>query len=90
MAANLDAQVYVVNRRCLHPWHAEDEPLPERLMDTQSAMLRAPADVDEQFLWRHLSQDRDVLMMDVPTPSEVRGGAVRAPPDDRLPDAQDR
>jgi purine catabolism regulator len=67
IAANLDARVYVVNRRCLHPWHAEDEPLPERLIVSQSETLRAPVDESKQFLWHHLSQDRDVLMMDVPT-----------------------
>ena len=50
IASNLDAQVYVVNRRCLHPWHAEDEPLPERLVVGQSELLRTPVDQSKQFL----------------------------------------
>ena len=67
VAANLEAQVFVVDRNCLHPWHAEGEALPERLAEEISPFLRAPIDASKKFLWHQLPGDRDVLMMDIPT-----------------------
>jgi purine catabolism regulator len=71
LAANLDAQVYVVDRRCLHPWHADDDALPDELASTLAPLLRAPVDSSKKFLWHRLSDERDILMMDIPTHADA-------------------
>jgi len=71
IAANLDAQVHVVNRRCLHPWHPDDEPLPEPLAAGLAPVLSAPVDASKKFLWRRIEDAGDVLLMDIPTHADA-------------------
>ncbi|MDQ4213689.1 PucR family transcriptional regulator [Microbacterium capsulatum] len=71
IGGNLDAAVFVVNRRCLHPWHADDPTLPADVSAALAPLLSAPVDASKKFLWHRLADARDILMMDVPTHADA-------------------
>ncbi len=73
VAAELDSQLFVVDRRCLHPWHPDGESLPGPLAQQVGQLLTDQATTADQaptaskkFQWHRLA-DRHVLMMDIPT-----------------------
>ncbi|MGO4585387.1 PucR family transcriptional regulator [Arthrobacter sp. 2RAF6] len=84
LAAELDAELFVVDRRCLHPWHPDGKPLPE-ILQTELAPLTGHIPLaGKKFQWHRLG-DRHVLMMDIPTHSNAL--LVVLPKSDPHPDA---
>jgi purine catabolism regulator len=66
VATQLDAQLYVVDRRCLHPWHPVGEALPAGLAGQLQPLIAAAPAAGKKFQWHHVDGSH-VLMMDVPT-----------------------
>ena len=66
LAAELDAELFVVDRRCLHPWHPDGQPLPDFLQAELARLTGRISLAGKKFQWHRL-QDRHVLMMDIPT-----------------------
>ena len=66
LATELDADLFVVDRRCLHPWHPEGRPLPAFLADAWAPLSGQASLAGKNFQW-HRVRGRHVLTMDVPT-----------------------
>ncbi|NMR28118.1 PucR family transcriptional regulator [Crystallibacter degradans] len=66
VAAQLDAELYVVDRRCLDPWHPGGEALPAGLAGQLEPLIAAAPASGKKFQWHHVDGSH-VLMMDVPT-----------------------
>ncbi|UVJ39486.1 PucR family transcriptional regulator [Arthrobacter sp. CJ23] len=66
LATELDADLFVVDRRCLHPWHPEGRPLPVFLADEWAPLSGQVALAGKNFQW-HRVRGRHVLTMDIPT-----------------------
>ncbi|NKX56696.1 PucR family transcriptional regulator [Arthrobacter mobilis] len=66
MAGELDAELFVVDRRCLHPWHPGGRALPAPLAD-QLAPPAVPAAASKKFQWHSLDDGRSMLITDIPT-----------------------
>ncbi|KRE80968.1 PucR family transcriptional regulator [Arthrobacter sp. Soil762] len=66
LAAELDAELFVVDRRCLHPWHPDGRPLPDFLQAELAQLTGRISLAGKKFQWHRL-RDRHVLMMDIPT-----------------------
>ncbi|WP_104175228.1 PucR family transcriptional regulator [Arthrobacter sp. Y81] len=66
LAAELDAELFVVDRRCLHPWHPDGQPLPDFLQAELARLTGRISLAGKKFQWHRL-RDRHVLMMDIPT-----------------------
>ncbi|MDQ0213452.1 PucR family transcriptional regulator [Arthrobacter bambusae] len=66
LAAELNAELFVVDRRCLHPWHPDGEPLPDFLQAELAPLTGHIPMTGKKFQWHRL-RDRHVLMMDIPT-----------------------
>lgn len=63
--AELKSRLFVVDRRCLHPWHPDGEDLPAGVAaDLQHLGGQTPA--TKNFQW-HVLGDRHVLLMEIPT-----------------------
>ncbi|GLB67915.1 PucR family transcriptional regulator [Arthrobacter mangrovi] len=66
LASELDAQLFVVDRACHHPWHPDGTPLPSRLADALQPFISSAPTAGKKFQW-HNTAAGHVLMMDVPT-----------------------
>ncbi|MDP9935496.1 purine catabolism regulator [Paenarthrobacter nicotinovorans] len=66
LATELDSELFVVDRRCLHPWHPEGHPLPEFLVEEWSPHPGRVTVAGKNFQW-HKIRGRHVLTMDIPT-----------------------
>jgi purine catabolism regulator len=66
LATELDADLFVVDRRCLHPWHPEGRPLPVFLADEWAPLPGQVSVAGKNFQW-HRVRGRHVLTMDIPT-----------------------
>lgn len=66
LATELDSELFVVDRRCLHPWHPEGHPLPEFLVEEWSPQPGRVTVAGKNFQW-HRIRGRHVLTMDIPT-----------------------
>lgn len=66
LAAELDAELFVVDRRCLHPWHPDGAPLPDFLQAEWDPLSGQVSLTGKNFQW-HRPRGRHVLMMDIPT-----------------------
>ncbi|PYI65002.1 PucR family transcriptional regulator [Arthrobacter livingstonensis] len=67
VAAELEAEVLVLERGCLHSWHPGGEAIPDELVQDLVPLLGQDAGAVKQFQWHHLDGDRHLLMMDIPT-----------------------
>lgn len=70
LATELDADLLVVDRRCLHPWHPEGRPLPDFLADEWAPSSGHVTLMGKNFQW-HRVRGRHVLTMDIPTHSNA-------------------
>lgn len=84
LAAELDADLFVVDRRCLHPWHPDGRPLPDFLRAELAPLTGRISLAGKKFQWHRL-RDRHVLMMDIPTHPNAL--LVVLPSSDPHPDA---
>ncbi|QCB98736.1 PucR family transcriptional regulator [Arthrobacter sp. PAMC25564] len=66
VAAELDSQLFVVDRRCLHPWHPDGETLPAKLAEELKPLIGQTSGATKNFQWHRLDQQH-ILMMDIPT-----------------------
>ncbi|MGO4589456.1 PucR family transcriptional regulator [Paenarthrobacter sp. 2TAF44] len=66
LATELDAELFVVDRRCLHPWHPEGQALPGFLADEWAPLSGQVTLAGKNFQW-HRIRGRHVLTMDIPT-----------------------
>ena len=66
LATELDAELFVVDRRCLHPWHPEGQRLPEFLANEWAPLSGQVSLAGKNFQW-HRIRGRHVLTMDIPT-----------------------
>ncbi|MFJ4026612.1 PucR family transcriptional regulator [Paenarthrobacter sp. NPDC089989] len=66
LATELDAELFVVDRSCLHPWHPEGQRLPGFLVDEWSPQPGQVSVAGKNFQW-HRIRGRHVLTMDIPT-----------------------
>lgn len=66
LATELDADLFVVDRRCLHPWHPDGKALPEFLADAWAPSSGQVTPAGKNFQW-HRVRGRHVLTMDIPT-----------------------
>lgn len=82
--AELNADLFVVDRRCLHPWHPDGQPLPEFLQAELAPLTGQIPLAGKKFQWHRL-RDRHVLMMDIPTHANAL--LVVLPKSDPHPDA---
>ncbi|MBP1233020.1 purine catabolism regulator [Arthrobacter sp. PvP102] len=66
LATELDAELFVVDRRCLHPWHPDGQSLPGFLADEWAPLSGQVSLAGKNFQW-HRVRGRHVLTMDIPT-----------------------
>ena len=66
LASELDADLFVVDRRCLHPWHPEGQALPVFLAEEWAPLSGQVGLAGKNFQW-HRIRGRHVLTMDIPT-----------------------
>lgn len=67
VATALNSRLFVVDRRCLHPWHPEGEALPEPLAGQLKPLTRQATAATKNFQWQRIGDDEHILMMDIPT-----------------------
>ncbi|SEJ14286.1 purine catabolism regulatory protein [Arthrobacter sp. yr096] len=66
LSTELDAELFVVDRRCLHPWHPDGKVLPGFLTDAWAPLSGQVGLAGKNFQW-HRIRGRHVLTMDIPT-----------------------
>lgn len=66
LADELDVQLFVVDKRCLHPWHPDSENFSEPLTSKLEKLVRPEPTATKNFQW-HRVGDQHVLTMDIPT-----------------------
>ncbi|WP_426995681.1 PucR family transcriptional regulator [Pseudarthrobacter sp. N5] len=66
VASELDSQLFVLDRRCLHPWHPDGESLPSQLARDLEPLIGRASHSAKKFQW-HRVGDSHILMMDIPT-----------------------
>lgn len=66
VAAELDSRLFVVDRRCLHPWHPDGEALPATLAGELKPLMGQTSGATKNFQW-HRPGGQHILMMDIPT-----------------------
>jgi purine catabolism regulator len=66
LATELDAELFVVDRRCLHPWHPDGQALPVFLSDEWAPLSGQVSLAGKNFQW-HRIRGHHVLTMDIPT-----------------------
>ena len=66
LATELDAELFVVDRRCLHPWHPDGQALPGFLADAWAPLSGQATPAGKNFQW-HRIRGTHVLTMDIPT-----------------------
>jgi purine catabolism regulator len=64
--AELTSRLFVVDRRCLHPWHPDSEALPEGLAVELRQLKGRTSVATKNFQW-HMLADQHVLLMEIPT-----------------------
>ncbi|WP_426940141.1 PucR family transcriptional regulator [Pseudarthrobacter sp. S6] len=84
LAAELNSQLFVVDRRCLHPWHPDSEALPTTLAAELGHLVGPAQGAAKNFQW-HRVLDQDVLLMEIPTHANAL--LVVLPASDPHPDA---
>lgn len=82
--AEVKADLYVVDGRCLHPWQPGDPALPEALVVRVRRAIAGASSGTKHFLWSGDGAD-SVLMMEVPTHPHAL--LVVLPRDETKPDA---
>ncbi|MDR6509019.1 PucR family transcriptional regulator [Arthrobacter oryzae] len=66
LATELDADLFVVDRRCLHPWHPDGKAIPVFLAEEWAPLSGQVSLAGKNFQW-HRIRGRHVLTMDIPT-----------------------
>ncbi len=66
LSTELDAELFVVDRRCLHPWHPDGQSLPVFLAEEWAPLSGQVGLAGKNFQW-HRIRGRHVLTMDIPT-----------------------
>ncbi|MGR0161221.1 PucR family transcriptional regulator [Paenarthrobacter nitroguajacolicus] len=66
LSTELDAELFVVDRRCLHPWHPDGQALPVFLAEEWTPLSGQAGLAGKNFQW-HRIRGRHVLTMDIPT-----------------------
>jgi purine catabolism regulator len=66
VATELNSRLFVVDRRCLHPWHPDGEALPATLARKLTPLIGQASAVTKNFQWQRIG-DEHILMMDIPT-----------------------
>ncbi|GAA5194513.1 PucR family transcriptional regulator [Arthrobacter gyeryongensis] len=66
LASELNSNLFVLDRRCLHPWYPGGQVLPGSLDEDLTQLTGQTPIGNKKFQWHHL-RDRHVLMMDIPT-----------------------
>ncbi|MEO8282864.1 MAG: PucR family transcriptional regulator ligand-binding domain-containing protein [Pseudarthrobacter sp.] len=66
IAAELKSRLFVVDRRCLHPWRPDTEALPANLADKLKQLGGQTPGATKSFQWHRLV-DQHVLLMEIPT-----------------------
>ncbi|ALE06885.1 PucR family transcriptional regulator [Arthrobacter sp. ERGS1:01] len=66
VAAEVDSRLFVVDRRCLHPWHPDGEPLPAAVRAEVEPLARNAAAGSKTFRW-HMVGDHHFLLVGIPT-----------------------
>ncbi|EMY32465.1 transcriptional regulator [Arthrobacter crystallopoietes BAB-32] len=84
LAAELDAQLFVVDRNCHHPWHPDGAPLPGNLAAALQPFISSSPTAGKKFQWHHTAAGH-VLMMDIPTHEDAL--LVVVPASEPHPDA---
>src|SRR4051794_25321170 len=51
VAAELDSQLFVVDRRCRHPWHPAGEPLPAGMARDLEPLIGSASTAAKKFQW---------------------------------------
>ncbi|GAA2173892.1 PucR family transcriptional regulator [Arthrobacter parietis] len=84
VAAQLGSLIYVIDRRCFHPWHPGGELLPAELAARLEPLINMTPGAGRKFQW-HRVEDRHVLLTDVPTHENAL--LIVLPQEDQHPDA---
>ncbi|MFE4835986.1 PucR family transcriptional regulator [Arthrobacter sp. NPDC056691] len=66
LASELDSQLFVMVRGCLHPWYPGGQRLPGSLNKDLAQLSGQTPTMSKKFQWHYL-RDRHVLLMDIPT-----------------------
>ena len=66
IATVLKSNIFVVDKRCLHPWHPEGAGLPDDVREQVGRFTGGHAEAAKSFQW-HFVDDRHILMMEIPT-----------------------
>ena len=82
--AELDASLFVIDRRCLHAWHPGGQPLPPGLKQQLEPLTSKSPVASKKFQWHRLGEGH-LLMMDIPTHANAL--LVVLPKSEPLPDA---
>jgi purine catabolism regulator len=66
IAAELKSRIFVVDRRCLHPWRPDTEALPAILAGELKQLAGQTSGATKNFQWHKLA-GQHVLLMEIPT-----------------------
>ncbi|WP_427018869.1 PucR family transcriptional regulator [Pseudarthrobacter sp. P1] len=66
VAAEVGSKLFVVDRRCLHPWHPDGEALPGPLLAGIEPLAINRSSSTKTFQW-HMVGSQHMLMVDIPT-----------------------
>lgn len=66
LATELDSDLFVMDRRCLHPWNPGGQLLPDSLEKELTRLTGQTPTKSKKFQWHYL-RDKHVLLMDIPT-----------------------
>ena len=62
----IEADLYVLDGRCLHSWQPGDPPLPESLVDRVGRVIEEGSAKSRHFMWSGAGAD-SILLMEIPT-----------------------
>lgn len=71
VSTELGADVLVVERRALQPWHPGGQKPPAELLEELGTLIGESVDTARKFQWQHLADGKQVLMMDIPTHADA-------------------
>ncbi|MFH5879114.1 PucR family transcriptional regulator [Arthrobacter sp. NA-172] len=66
LATELESDLFLLDRRCLHPWHPDGQPIPSFLVEEWSPLSGQASVSAKNFQW-HRIRGGHVLTMDIPT-----------------------
>ena len=66
VAAEVGSRLFVVDKRCLHPWHPDGEALPADMRAEVEPLTVNTSSNAKTFRW-HMVGDRHFLLVDIPT-----------------------